>query len=299
MRAAQIDKGLALFWTFLERTKPRVTHARRVAPLAFTSHSYSGYTPLQSNYPSPTMYYDQNRLEYLQQTFNHLWTSNQQGALYAKLQMELDAAEGRDRIYPGLALSYCYWWEGQLDKSQAILSMLQKEFPEDLTLKLNTVFASIQTGQHAVALGLLTELTGVDARNRRQYYDLALQLAAHIGDTVTVRELMTKVLSSPIGVRELYQFSQKLQESGLTQYAIAVAKKAMTLAMAQRDPNFLIDLSQHLEELGRGQDAARVAERALAVRQSTRPIWTDTPLVEFPERVAAGRWIQSRARTRT
>ena len=263
MREEQSGKGIALFWTFFEQTKPRVTNARRVAPLAFAAHSFSGYTPLQSNYPSPTIYYDQSRLEYLQQSFSQFWASNHQKTLYAKFQTELDTAEGRDRIYPGLALSYCYWWEGQRDKSQAILSMLQKEFPDDLTLKLNTVFASIQTGQHAVALDLLKELAGVDARNRRQYYDLTLQLAAHIGDTVTVRELMTKVLNSPISVRELYQFSQKLQQNGLTQYAITVAKKAMILAMAQRDPNFLIDLSQHLEELGRGQDAARIAERAL------------------------------------
>ena len=54
------------------------------------------------------------------------------------------------------------------------------------------------------------------------------------------------------GARELYQFSQKLQQGGLTQYAIAVAKKAMVLAMGQRDPNFLMDLSEHLEDLGRG-----------------------------------------------
>ena len=264
IREGQRDKGVALFWTFFERTKPHAINARSVATLASTaSYTYGGYAPLQSSYPSPTTYYDQDRLQYLQQVFSQLWTENQQDALYTKFQAELDAAKGRDRIYPGLALSYCYWWEGQRDKAQEVLSALQKEFPDDLTLKLNTVFASIQMGQHAKALGLLEELAIVDPRNRRQYYDLTLQLAAHTGDTVTVRELMTKVLNSPIGVRELYQFSQKLQQSGLTQYAIAVAKKATTLALAQRDPNFLIDLSQHLEDLGRGKDAARIAERAL------------------------------------
>ena len=264
IRDGHSDKGIALFWTFFERTKPHATNARSVATLTSTSsYIYGGYTPLQSSYPSPTTYYNQDRLQYLQQVFSQLWTSNQHDALYAKFQTELDATKGRDRIYPGLALSYCYWWAGQRDKAQEVLSALQKEFPSDLTLKLNTVFASIQTGQHAKVLTLLGELSDVDARNRRQYYDLTLQLAAHTGDTVTVRELMTKVLNSPIGVRELYQFSQKLQESGLTQYAIAVAKKATTLAMAQRDPNFLIDLSQHLENLGRGKDAARIAERAL------------------------------------
>ena len=188
---------------------------------------------------------------------------NQQEALFAKLRTKLDAAEGRDRVYPGLALSYCYWWVGNRDKAQEILSATHREFPDDLTLKVNTVIASIQTGQHATALEVLDELTGLDPRNRRQYYDLSLQLAAHTGNTVKVRELMTKVLNSPVGIRELYQFSQKLQQTGLTQYAIAVAKKVMTLAMGQRDPNFLMELSSHLENLGRGQDATLIAERAL------------------------------------
>ena len=259
----ETDKGIALFWTFFDRTKPHATNARRVVTLAYSSHSYSGYTPIQSSYPSPTSYYNQNRLEYLQGVFSQLWMRDGQETLYAKLQTELEAAEGRDRIYPGLALSYCYWWEGKRSKAQEVLAGLQKEFPDDLTLKLNTVFTSIQTGQHGTALELLDELAGVDPRNRRQYYNLTLQLASHTGDTVKVRELMTKVLNSPGGARELYQFSQKLQQSGLTQYAIAVAKKAITLAMGQRDPNFLMDLSGHLEDLGRGQDAARIAERAM------------------------------------
>ena len=140
---------------------------------------------------------------------------------------------------------------------------MQEQFPDDLTLKLNTVFASIQTGQHPTALELLDDLAGADPRNRRQYYNLTLQLASHTGDTVKVRELITKILNSGSGARELYQFSQKLQQGGLTQYAIAVAKKAMVLAMGQRDPNFLIELSGHLEDLGRGQEAAHIAERAM------------------------------------
>ena len=263
IRAEQIDRAVSLLWTFFERTKPYATTARGVSSIAYASHAYSGYTPLQSSYPSATTYYDQDRLEYLQQVFSQLWTANQQEALYTKLQAELDSASGRERIYPGLALSYCYWWGGQRDTSQEVLSALQREFSDDLTLKLNTVFAAIQIGQHAKAVALLEELADVDAKNRHQYYNLTLQLAAHTGDTVAVRELVTKVLNSPIGVRELYQFSQKLQQSGLTQYAIPIANKATTLAMAQRDPNFLIDLSQHLEDLGRGKDASRIAERAL------------------------------------
>ena len=263
IREEAIDKGVALFWRFCDRTKPPATNPQRVAALTYSSHFYSGYTPIQSSYPSPTSYYNQDRLQYLQWAFSQLWTKDGQEALYTKLQAELDAAEGRDRIYPGLALSYCYWWEGKRNKAQEVLSALQGEFPDDLTLKLNTVFTSIQTGQHGTALRLLDELAGADPRNRRQYYNLTLQLASHIGDTVKVRELITKVLNSSGDARELYQFSQKLQEGGLTQYAIAVAKKAMILAVGQHDPNFLIKLSGHLEDLGQGQDAAHIAERAM------------------------------------
>ena len=261
IREGQADKGIALFWTFFERTKPQATNARRVATLAYANRS--GYTSLQTNYPSPTTYYDQNRLQFLQRIFSQLWSRDQQEALYKKLQAELERATGRDRIYPSLALSYCYWWAGQRDEAQAVLAALQKEFPEDLTLKLNTIFASIQAGQHAAAFKLITGLAEADPRNRRQYHELTLQLAVQTGDTVAVRELVTKVLNSPSGARELYQFSRTLQQNGLTQYAIAIAKKAMTLATGERDPNFLVDLSQHLEDLGRAQDAARIAARAM------------------------------------
>ena len=263
VREGQTEKGVALFWTFFERTQPQVTNARSVATLAYANRSYSGYTPLQTNYPSPTIYYDQNRLQFLQRVFSQLWSRDHQEALYKKLQTELESTTGRDRIYPSLALSYCYWWAGQRDEAQAVLATLQKEFPEDLTLKLNTIFASVQTGQHAAAFKLITGLAEADPRNRKQYHELTLQLAAQTGDTVAVRELVTKVLNSPSGARELYQFSKTLQQHGLTQSAVAIAKKAMTLAMGERDPNFLVDLSQHLEDLGRGQDAARIAARAM------------------------------------
>ena len=263
IREGQTDNGIALFWTFFERTKPQATNARRVATLAYANRSYAGYTSLQTNYPSPTTYYDQNRLQFLQRVFSQLWSRDQQEALYKKLQAELEQATGRDRIYPSLALSYCYWWAGQRDEAQAVLAALQTEFPEDLTLKLNTIFASIQAGQHAAAFKLVAGLAEADPRNRKQYHELTLQLAVQTGDTVAVRELVTKVLNSPSGARELYQFSRTLQQNGLTQYAIAIAKKAMTLATGERDPNFLVDLSQHLEDLGRGQDAARIAARAM------------------------------------
>ena len=263
LREGQIDKAVALYSKYFERTKPRTTGIRRVAALSASSYTSGGYAPIQSDYPSPTLYYSQSRLEYLQEFFNQLWMNDQQEALYATFKAQLDTTQGRDRIYPLLGMSYCYWWEGKRAEAQEILSTLQQEFPNDLTLKLNTVFVSVQTGEIKTALALLKELTEADTRNRRQYYDLILQLVVHTGDTVSVRELVTKILNSPSGVRELYQFSQKLQQTGLTQYAIAVAQRATTLAMRERDPNLLVQLSQHLNTLGRGQDAARLATRAL------------------------------------
>ena len=263
LRDGHIDEAVALLWTFCERTKPDAANPRRVATLAQATQYYSGYTPLQSSYPSPTVYYNQTRLEHLQWVFRELWLRNQQETLYAKLQAELDAAKGRDRIYPGLALSYCYWWDEKRAEAQTTLSELQAEFPDDLTLKLNTAFASIQTGDHKAALTMLKSLAETEPRNRRQYNELTLGLALHTGDTVTVRELVTKLLNSPATAQELYHFSQKLQDAGLTQYAVATAKRAMPMAMGQQSPNFLMELSGHLERLGRGQDAAQLAERAL------------------------------------
>ncbi|RKU18682.1 hypothetical protein C6503_09095 [Candidatus Poribacteria bacterium] len=262
-RQGKIEKAIAFFWTFLERTEPNITNPRRVAKLTYAAPSYTGYTPLQVTYPSPTIYYNQDRLQYLQQIFNRLLLENQQEALYAKLQTDLNSTEGRERIYPGLALSYCYWWDGQRDKAQEILSALQAEFSDDLTLKVNIFFAAIQTGQHKTALALLEELAESEPKNRRQYYDLMLQVAMHTGNSSSVRDLVTKLLNSPSGIRECHQFSEKLYDAGFKQYAVAVAKKTVDLAMGERDPNFLMDLSQHLERLGQEQDARHIAERAL------------------------------------
>ena len=263
LRDGKIDKAVTLYWQYFERTKPRVTNPRRTLALGTSTYSPAGYSTIQSNFPAPTTYYSQNRMQYLQQIFNQLWINNQQQALYTVLQAELDAAEGRDRIYPALAMCYCYWWENKRETALDLLSGLQKQFSDDLTLKLNTILVSIQAGEHKAALELLQSLADADPRNRRQYFDLTLQVAVHVGDTLIVRDLITKVLNSPSSVRELFQFSQKLQQSGLTQYAIAVAKKTMTLAMRERDANFLVQLSEHLNRLGRGQDAARIAARAI------------------------------------
>ena len=263
IRQGEPDKAVALFWTFCERTKPDSANPRRITALTQSSYSYGGYRPVHASYPTATAYFNQERLNYLRLIFREFWLRNLQETLYIKFQKELNAEKGRNRIYPSLALSYCYWWDGKRDKAQEVLSTLQKEFPDDLTLKLNTAFVSIQTGKFREALIIVEEIAESEPRNRRQYNDLLLQLAIQTGDTVTLRELIAKLLNSPTSAQELYEFSYNLQDAGFTQYAIATAQKAMALAMTQRSPNFLMDLGEHLEGLGRGQDAARLAERAL------------------------------------
>ncbi len=265
----KLEKATALFWTYCERTKPTKINPRRVAALAQASYSYGGYRPIQTSYPAPTAYFNSDRLGYLQSIFRDFWMRDQQQLLLTKFETEFETTEGRNKIFPALALSYCYWWDEKRDEAQQVLTVLQQEFPDDLTLKLNTALASIQTGKHKVATELLENLVATEPRNRKQYQDLLLQLAIHTGDTIAIRELMSKLLSSPTGATELYQYSQKLRDAGFTQYAIAAAKKAMALAMVQRNPNFLIQLGQHLGNLGRGQDASLLAERAL--RFASRP----------------------------
>ena len=265
----ELEKAVTLFWTYCERTKPTKINPRRVAALAQTTYYYGGYRPIQTSYPAPTAYLNSTRLSYLQSIFRDFWMRDQQQLLITKLQSEFETTEGRNKIFPALALSYCYWWDEKREEAQQVLTVLQQEFPDDLTLKLNTALASIQTGNHKEATELLENLAATEPRNRKQYQDLLLQLAIHTGDTIAIRELMSKLLSSHTGATELYQYSQKLRDAGFTQYAIAAAKKAMSLAMVQRNPTFLIQLGQHLGSLGRGQDASLLAERAL--RFASRP----------------------------
>ena len=262
VRDGQIDKAIAIFWNFFEHTKPTVANSRAIS-FTYSPYSYSGSQSAQASFPAPSIYYNQDRLRFLQEFFLYLWTQNQLEPLYTKFQEEFERTEGENRIYPGLALSHFYWWEGKRDKAQEILAGLQTEFPDNLTLTLQTAFVSVHTGKHQKAMEAFTKVADKDRRNRKQYNDLILQVAIYTGDTVKVRELLSKILNSPVSAEALRQFAEKLQQSGLTQYAIVAAKGAMKLAMGQRNPNLLMQLSQQLEQLGRGQEAAIVAERAL------------------------------------
>ena len=262
LNVGQTEKAMELFWKFFENTMPTSTHAIPAPVPTNSPNFFGGYTLFQSNFPSPTIYYNQDRLRHLQQFFNIVLLNNQKEALYNKLQAEIETANSRKRIFPKLALSYCYWWDGKRTKAQEILSSLQNEFPEEHTLKLNTASVSIYVGEHKIALDLIKELADTYPRHRRQYNQTILQLAIHIGDTATIRELVTKLLNSPSSVRELFQLSQRLQITGQTQFAVAVAKKAADLAQGEQDQFLLMQLSSHLKTLGQEQDAARLTKRA-------------------------------------
>lgn len=255
------DKALEYFWMYIEKTNPTISHARHAVSLTYSS--YSSGQGQKIKFPSPTAYYTQTRLDFLQRFFNKIWIKEQQELFFTVLEEKYNRAEGKSRIYPALAISYCKWWDGKRDKALEVLHNLQTEFPDDLTLKLNTIFVSIQSGKHNVALDVLKELIHSDRKNFTRYYDLTLQLATYTGDASAVRELMKHLLNSPTSVQQLHSFSQKLQNAGFTQYAVAVSQKAMDLALREKDPNFLRQFSNHLNDLGRGQDAARLVQRAV------------------------------------
>ena len=258
----QIDKAVDISWTFFEKTKPIITNTRSVANIT-SSTSNINTSSLLPKFPSATIYYNKIRLAYLEYFSRRLWFENQEQALIKKLKHVFDSAKGDNRIFPGLALSYCYWWNNQRNNAQEILIELQKEFPRDLTLKLNTVMVSLQNGQYTGSLRLLEELSESDPINRPLYDDLTLQLALQTGNTIVIRGLIARLLNSPNSVQQLYEVSKKLQSSGYTQFAIAVMNKAMKLANGIQDSNFLMQLSRHMENLGRGQDAVIIAERAI------------------------------------
>ena len=223
VREEQVDKAVAFFWKFLERTKPTVANARAISSM-YSSYGYGGYRPIQANFPAPSIYYSRDRLRFLQEFFLYLWTRNQLEPLYTKFQEEFARAEGEDRIYPGLALSHFYWWEGKRNKAEEILAVLQTEFPDNQTLMLQTAFVSIYTGKHQEAMEAFTRVADKDQLNRKQYNDLILQVAIYTGDTVKVRELLSKILNSSVGAERLREFANKLQRNGLTQYSVVASE---------------------------------------------------------------------------
>ena len=176
-------------------------------------------------------------------------------------QAKLDRAEGTKKIYSALALSYFFWWEESPDKSREVLAKVESRFPENLTLMRHTALIATLTGKHDEAMTALDQLGNKDWQNREQYDESMLQIAIRVGNIVRVRELLARILASPKNAESLLQISEKLQQSGLTRYAVAAAKKAITLSQGKRNTSFLRKLSQQLEELGRGHEVASLAKQ--------------------------------------
>ena len=253
----QTDKAVELLWSLFKQPQSNVNMSHWLASSAYTS--YRNYSS-DLIYPAPNTYYDRYRFELLQQLFGYLRMRDQLDVLYTKLQTVFELGSGRERILSGLALSYCYWWEGKRNESQQLLGTIQAENSRDLTLKRHMPLVLIETGKQEAAISLLTELAVSDPRNRQQYNNLRFFLAEQSGNTAELQELATEMLNSPASVREMTQFSQRLHEIGLTQYAIAIAKRAADIAIGQNDLSSLTILSRRLKTLGRGHDAAVLAK---------------------------------------
>lgn len=278
----QTDRAIEIIWALFKQTQSNVNISHWM-----DSSAYSSYRSYSSDrlYPAPNTYYDRYRFELLQQLFGYLRMKDQLDVLYTKFQTVFELGSGHERILSGLALSYCYWWEGRRAESQQFLKTLRAENSEDLTLKQHMPLVMIQTGKQDAAVSLLTELADSDPRNRQQYNNLRFFLAEQSGNTAKLRELATELLNSPASVRELIQFSQQLDEIGLTQYAIVIAKRAADLAIGQKDLNSLSMLSRRLKTLGRGHDAAvltkhvaRFTKRPVRSGQRRHPRGYATPL---------------------
>lgn len=262
VRNGQIGNAIDLFWKSLESSKPFVG-STGVPSIAYSPQGHGRSQLARFSFPGTSVYYDTDRLRFLKTFFLNLWAKNRLEPLYAKFQSEFEAAEAEDRIFRGLGLSYIYWWDGMHDQAQKILTELQAQFPDDLVLMLQTVFVFIHTGKHQEALTMLSDIADRDRQNRDRYDGLALEVAIYTGNTVKVRELLTRILNSTVNADSLLGVAENLQRSGFTQYAVAAAKGAMKLAQGRKDPNFLVRLSRQLEQVGRGQEAAILAERAV------------------------------------
>ena len=249
----ETDKGIEILWSLFQRTQPNTNTSHWMASSAYRHWRANLSGPF---YPAPNTYYDQDRFGLLRQLFGYFWMKDQINVLYTKLRMVFEQGSRRERLLSGLALSYCYWWEGKRDESQQLLETIGAENSEDFTLKLHIPLVLIQTGKQEVAMALLTELADNDLRNRQQYNNLIFHLAERARNTVKLRELATDLLNSPASVHELIQFSERLHRIGLTQYALPITKKAANLAMGQNNPNPRNMISRQLKAYGRGHDAA-------------------------------------------
>ncbi len=257
----QLEDAIDLTLVFLKKTKPISVNTSRVSALKPSSSS-SGSSSIQTSFPPFSAYYDEERLNFLKEVFGELWIGGHTEFFYTELKELKNAAKEQDRIYPSLALAYCYWWTRKHEDAINIINTLQNEFPDDLNIKHNAALLYIHTNNINKALNIVEELAQVDTKNKIKHYDLMAQLATRAGETETLNKLIPKVLSSQFKAEDLLQLSYTLQEGGYYQYAIAIAQKAKSLVMTQRNTHLLEDIAYQLASLGRGQEAAQLKKRA-------------------------------------
>ena len=260
--------AIDLTWDFFEKTKPVSVNTRRVTANKSSSSS-SGSGSIQTEFPPFSEYYDKERVDFLKGVFREIWISGHTEVLYSKLQELQNAAVNQEKIYPSLALAYCYWWDGKHKDASDIINKLQNEFPDDLIIKHNAALLNIETNKIDEALEIVEELAQVDTRNKPKHYDMMLQLASRVGESETINNLIPKVLNSQFNAEDLLQLSYTLQESGYSQHAITIAKKAKSLVMTQRNTHLLEELADQLASLGRGQEAAELRKRAFQFSKTT------------------------------
>ena len=255
-RNGQKEKAVALLWKSFTHTRPVA------AKMGMLSSGHANSQLVPSDFPVNSIYYGYNWAPLLRKLFFYYWSQDRLDSLYAKLDSEFRRAEGEDKIYYGLALTCFYWWDGALDTSLEILAMLEAEFPDSLTILRQATAVFILTGRHNEALRTLDRLVDKDPKNRMRYYDFMLQISAFTGNTIKVRELLSRILKVQVNVEALLKIIHELEQNGLRQFAIQVANKAVKRAAGQSDPKHLKQLSQLLERLGRANDSAIIAERA-------------------------------------
>ncbi len=255
-RTGQKEKAIDLLWKSFIQTKPV---AEKIGVLS-SGHADSRLVP--NDFPVNHIYFGYNWASLLPKLFFYYRSQDRLDLLYAKLDSVSRHAEGEDKIYYRLALTCFYWWDGALDKSLEILAMLEAEFPDSLIILRQATTARILTGRHNEALRTLDRLADKDPKNRQPYYDLMLRISTFTGNTIKIRELLSRILSVQVNFEALLKIIHELDKNDLRQFAIQVADKAVKRAASQSNPKLLEQLSQLLDRLGRANDSAMIAERA-------------------------------------
>ena len=101
LQRGEFEASMELYLQFLEATKPGTTTG------TMSSRSYSA--PGQE-YPAANFYFDRSRLETLKNMYQASSTPEQRQQLFATFETQFEQTEGKEKVYPALALSYFHWW---------------------------------------------------------------------------------------------------------------------------------------------------------------------------------------------